>query len=87
MLRSNAKSNGMCGRRELSRKAAGGLGRLIPPHGDMDENDIDPELHDLVITLLTRIGMIMEDASPVALDAKAGGIQSRVLIVTNTNLH
>lgn len=53
----------------------------------MDENDIDPELHDLVITLLTRIGMIMEDASPVALDAKAGGIQSRVLIVTNTNLH
>lgn len=44
--------------------------------------DPDPELHDLVITLLTRIGMIMEDVSPVALDARSGGVHARAHIVS-----
>lgn len=54
----------------------------MPPHGDMDT---DTELHDLVITLLTRIGMIMEDVSPVALDATAVGVQGRVLLVADAS--
>jgi len=49
----------------------------------MEETDADPELHDLVITLLTRIGMIMEDVSPVALDATPGGVGERVFILAN----
>ena len=57
----------------------------MPPHGDMDETGMHPELHDLVITLLTRIGMIMEDVSPVALDVTPGGIQGRVLIVADAS--
>ena len=51
----------------------------------MDKTDKDPELHDLVITLLTRIGMIIEDVSSVALDATLVGVQGRVLIVADAS--
>lgn len=57
----------------------------MPPHGDMDETGMPPELHDLVMILLTRIGMIMEDVSPVALDVTPGEIQGRVLIVADAS--
>jgi hypothetical protein len=32
-----------------------------------DSNDIDPETRDLVVRLLTRAGMVMEDASAEAI--------------------
>lgn len=51
----------------------------------MKETDADPELYDLVIILLTRIGMIMEDVSPVALDATPGEVGGRVLILANAS--
>ena len=57
----------------------------MPPHDDMDKIDKDPELHDLVITLLTRIGMIMEDIIPFVLDATPFGVQGRVVIVAGAS--
>ena len=33
---------------------------------------------DLVVQLCTRIGMMMEDASPVALDASCNGLEERI---------
>jgi hypothetical protein len=45
----------------------------------MDVADaIDPDLIDLVIQLCTRIGMIMEDLSLIALDASRDGSGDRV---------
>lgn len=45
----------------------------------MDEADPDnTHVIDLVVQLCTRIGMMMEDASPVALDALPEGLHERV---------
>lgn len=38
----------------------------------------DPDRTDLVVQLCTRIGMIMEDACPLALDASRDGLEARV---------
>lgn len=44
----------------------------------MDDADaIDPNLIDLVAQLCTRIGMIMEDASPQAINASRVGLEAR----------
>ena len=46
---------------------------------DMDETDaIDPDLIELIVQLCTRIGMIMEDVSPLAIDASRDGLEARV---------
>lgn len=46
--------------------------------GDMDNaTSHDPDLIDLVVQLCTRIGMIMEDTSPVALNASPEGLAQR----------
>jgi hypothetical protein len=48
----------------------------------MDEVDaIDPELVDLIVQLCTRIGMIMEDVSPLVLDTSRDGLETRVVEV------
>jgi hypothetical protein len=45
---------------------------------DMDDADaIDPDLIDLIIQLCTRIGMIMEDVSPLAIAATSDGLAAR----------
>ena len=45
----------------------------------MDEPDeIDPDLVDLFVQLCTRIGMIMEDVSPLAFNASREGLEARV---------
>ena len=45
----------------------------------MDEADPDnAEVVDLVVQLCTRIGMMMEDVCPVALDASREGLEERV---------
>ena len=45
----------------------------------MDEADtIDPDVKDLIVQLCTRIGMMMEDVSPLALDASHEGLEKRV---------
>ena len=51
----------------------------------MDDADaIDPELVDLVVQLCTRIGMIMEDVAPLAIDASRDGLEGRVAEVVRT---
>jgi len=46
----------------------------------MDETEPDnADVIDLVVKLCTRIGMIMEDVSPLALDASRGGMEFRVV--------
>jgi hypothetical protein len=53
----------------------------------MDEADaIDPGLIDLVVQLSTRIGMIMEDVSPLALNASGDGLEARVAEVAGAIL-
>jgi hypothetical protein len=48
----------------------------------MDDKDPhDSELIDLVIRLCTRISMMMEDVSPMALDALNEGLEARVVKV------
>jgi hypothetical protein len=48
----------------------------------MDDKDPhDSELIDLVIRLCTRMGMMMEDVSPLALDASNEGLDERVVKV------
>ncbi len=48
----------------------------------MDETDPDNcDVIDLVIQLCTRIGMMMEDVCPVALDASRAGLKERVAIL------
>ena len=45
----------------------------------MDATDPDnADVIDLVIQLCTRIGMMMEDVCPVALDASRDGLEERV---------
>ncbi|HJP67696.1 MAG TPA: hypothetical protein VJ846_02250 [Sphingomicrobium sp.] len=45
----------------------------------MDDADaIHPDLIDLVVQLCTRIGMIMEDVSPLALHASRDDLKARV---------
>ena len=45
----------------------------------MDETDpIDPDQIDPVVQLCTRIGKMMEDVSPLALDASREGLARRV---------
>jgi hypothetical protein len=45
----------------------------------MDDADApDPDRMDLVVRLCTRIGMIMEDTSPLAIDASREGLKGRV---------
>ncbi len=43
-----------------------------------DTTTHDPEEVDLVIQLCTRMGIIMEDVSPLALHASREGLQQRV---------
>lgn len=44
----------------------------------MDDVDaIDSDLIDLAVQLCTRIGMIMEDVSPLAIDASRDGLAPR----------
>lgn len=44
----------------------------------MDGDAIDPDLIDLVVQLCTRIGAIMEDVSPLAINASRDGLEARV---------
>ena len=45
----------------------------------MDDADApDPDRIDLVVQLCTRIGMIMEDMSPLAIDTSSDGLKGRV---------
>lgn len=51
----------------------------------MDETDaVDPDVIDLVVRLCTQIGMMMEDLSPLALDASREGLERRVSDVAST---
>lgn len=43
-----------------------------------EDGEADPDRIDLVVQLCTRIGMIMEDVSPLAIDASRDGLESRV---------
>lgn len=43
-----------------------------------DADEPDPDRMDLVVQLCTRIGMIMEDMSPLAIDASSEGLKGRV---------
>jgi len=46
----------------------------------MDEmGALDPDVIELVVQLCTRMGMIMEDASVLALDASHEGLEQRVI--------
>src|SRR5258708_1637923 len=46
---------------------------------EMADNDAtDPNRIDLVVQLCTQIGMIMEDVSPLAIDASRNGLEARV---------
>ena len=50
----------------------------------MDKADaIDPDVTDLVVQLCTRIGMMMEDVSPRALDASHERLKERVAELVN----
>ena len=48
-----------------------------------DEAATDPDVIDLVMQLCTRIGIIMEDVSPLALDASREGLERRVVEIAN----
>ena len=62
----------------------GKLGLDLPPAFERecvcmhDIDATDPELIELVVQLCTRIGMIMEDASPLAITASRDGLEDRV---------
>ena len=64
----------------MSRKSWGSTSRAT--HGvsrRMDDADPDnAEVIDLVVQLCTRIGMMMEDVCPVALNASREGLEERV---------
>lgn len=50
----------------------------------MDKADaIDPDVTGLVVQLCTRIGMMMEDVSPLALDTSHEGLEDRVAELVN----
>lgn len=45
----------------------------------MDDADApDPDRMDLVVQICTRVGMIMEDVSPLAIDPSSDGLKGRV---------
>jgi len=44
-------------------------------HNELPE---DPARNDLVLQLCTKIGMMMEDLCPLALDASPDGLETRV---------
>jgi hypothetical protein len=44
---------------------------------------IDPNLIELVVHLCMRIGMIMEDVTPLAINASRNGLEDRVAEVVN----
>ena len=48
-----------------------------------DAYAIDPDLIELVVQLFTRIGMIMEDVSPLAINASRDGLETRVAEVVS----
>ena len=48
-----------------------------------DEAVTDPEVINLVVQLRTRIGMIMEDVSPLALHASREGLETRVVEIAS----
>ena len=75
MLSRGAKSSPFSGRKKLGLDFAGGF----RPHGAMgDKIDADGDRHELVVQLCTRIGMMMEDLIPIALDVSLGGLEGRV---------
>ena len=49
----------------------------------MGDDTIDPELIDLIGQLCTRIGMMMEDVSPLALDTSRDGFEARLAEVVD----
>jgi hypothetical protein len=50
----------------------------------MDDVDaIDPDLIDLIVQLCTRIGMMMEDVTPLAIAASRDGLETRVAEVAS----
>ena len=49
----------------------------------MVEKALYPEKDELLIMLMPRIGMIMEDISVVALDASSAGLRNRVRTVAD----
>ena len=55
----------------------------MPAHGDMVEKASKAEKDELLIMLMTRVGMIMEDVSVVALVARSAGLHDRVRTVAN----
>lgn len=48
-----------------------------------DASPLDPELIDLVVRLCTRVGMIMEDCSPMALNASREDLHDRVSVIVS----
>ena len=75
MLSRGAKSSPFSGRKKLGLDFAGGF----RPHGAMgDKIDADGDRHELVVQLCTRIGMMMEDLIPIALDVSRARIAGRV---------
>jgi hypothetical protein len=63
---------------ERAGNAPSGLRRLSTPHGVMTRTALDPDLILLVVQINTRIGMIMEDVSLVALDATTDRLEALV---------
>ena len=49
-----------------------------------DAEAIKPEVIDLVVQLCTRVGMMMEDVGPLALDASRTGLEKRVAELANS---
>ena len=47
-------------------------------HGGMADQPADPDRNELVLLLCTQLGMMMEDLSPLALDASSEGLKARV---------
>ena len=47
-------------------------------HGGMADQPADPDRNELLLLLCTQLGMMMEDLSPLALDASFKGQQARV---------
>ena len=63
----------------MSRKSWGSTSRATQGVSrPMDEDDLNKtDVIDLVVQLCTRIGMMMEDVCPVALDALREGLEER----------
>ena len=80
MLWSKAKSSpDRCARKKLDLDFVSRFRR----HGAMaDEYPPDANKNELVIQLCTRIGMMMEDLSPLALDVSPVGLEARGAQIT-----